>query len=131
MECSPRVHQPPTVFRFQHCLHIACSKCKEISNHSWKILMFTQVLLFLVTTPTYLLLLAANKTVASYTVADTVFPRVLAGLVFLSYLADGQQWSKLSSWISLMEGSRSDLMTPRFSRGQKRVPEDSQSTSRI
>ena len=52
----------------------------------------TQVLLFLITTPTYILLLAAKGN--SFPTADVVFSRALGALVFLAFYADGQQWSE-------------------------------------
>ena len=52
----------------------------------------TKVLLFLITTPTYVLLLA-SKTNTSPT-ADLVFSRALGAVIFLAYYADGQQWSE-------------------------------------
>ena len=52
----------------------------------------TQVLLFLITTPTYILLLAAKGN--SFQTADVVFSRTLGALVFLAFYADGQQWSE-------------------------------------
>jgi steroid 5-alpha reductase family enzyme len=53
------------------------------------------VLLFLITTPTYTMLLASRvPLVEKMTTADTIFARVLMGLVLLEFFADQQQWSK-------------------------------------
>lgn len=52
----------------------------------------SQVLLFLITTPTYILLLASKTNVSP--TADLVFSRALGAVVFLAYYADGQQWSE-------------------------------------
>lgn len=50
-------------------------------------------LLFLITTPTYVMLLAAplGETMST---ADVIFARVLMGLVLVEVFADQQQWSK-------------------------------------
>lgn len=52
------------------------------------------VLLFLITTPTYVILLG-ERFQKPLDMADTVFPRLLLGLVLLEFFADGQQWGKL------------------------------------
>jgi hypothetical protein len=49
------------------------------------------LLLFAITTPAYVLLLASRLEDNMATV-DTVFPRVLMGLVLLEFFADQQQW---------------------------------------
>ncbi|KAH8664968.1 hypothetical protein BGZ60DRAFT_470690 [Tricladium varicosporioides] len=53
------------------------------------------VLLFLITTPTYVMVLAARVggIAAEMSTADLVFSRVLMGLVLLEFFADNQQWS--------------------------------------
>ena len=56
--------------------------------------MLRQVLLFLVTTPTYVLLLSTKVTPA-LTNADLIFSSGWGFLVFLAFYADGQQWSEL------------------------------------
>ena len=53
-------------------------------------------LLFAVTTPTYIMVLAARLGETMST-ADVVFARVLMGLVLVEVFADQQQWSK-SYW---------------------------------
>lgn len=53
-----------------------------------------QVLLFSVTMPTYVLLLAAPITTAQ--VPDIIFTQVLIGCVFLAFNADQQQWGRQS-----------------------------------
>lgn len=52
------------------------------------------VLLFLITTPTYVMILAARLGEKMST-ADVIFARVLMGLVLVELFADQQQWSKL------------------------------------
>ncbi|KAL3423666.1 DUF1295 domain-containing protein [Phlyctema vagabunda] len=49
------------------------------------------VLLFMVATPTYVILLASRFS-ATMTTADTVFTRSLLGLVLFEFFADQQQW---------------------------------------
>jgi steroid 5-alpha reductase family enzyme len=49
------------------------------------------LLLFAITTPTYVILLAARSGEALST-ADTVFVRALMGLVLIEFFADQQQW---------------------------------------
>jgi len=49
------------------------------------------LLLFAITTPAYLLLLASRQE-DNLTTADIVFPRILLGLVILEWFADQQQW---------------------------------------
>jgi steroid 5-alpha reductase family enzyme len=51
------------------------------------------VLLFLITTPTYVMILAARLGEKMST-ADVIFARVLMGLVLVECFADQQQWSK-------------------------------------
>jgi hypothetical protein len=56
------------------------------------------LLLFAISTPTYVILLAAqNGTRMSG--ADIIFPRALMGLVLVEWFADGQQWSKSSLFL--------------------------------
>jgi hypothetical protein len=51
------------------------------------------VLLFLITTPTYVIIVAARFGEKMST-ADVIFARVLMGLVLVECFADQQQWSK-------------------------------------
>jgi steroid 5-alpha reductase family enzyme len=51
------------------------------------------ILLFLITTPTYVMVLSARIGVEMNT-GDLAFARVLMGLVLLEFFADQQQWSK-------------------------------------
>jgi len=53
------------------------------------------LLLFLITTPTYVMVLAARLGDTMST-SDNVFARVLMGLVLVEVFADQQQWSKSS-----------------------------------
>ncbi|MCJ1301854.1 hypothetical protein MMC08_004655 [Hypocenomyce scalaris] len=50
------------------------------------------VLLFMITTPTYILLLASRLTANEYQAADLIFSRGLMSLVLLTFFADQQQW---------------------------------------
>jgi steroid 5-alpha reductase family enzyme len=51
------------------------------------------VLLFLITTPTYVMLLASHiPSPEKMSSADIIFARVLMGLVLLEFFADQQQW---------------------------------------
>ncbi len=54
------------------------------------------ILLFLITTPAYVMVLAARLGEKMST-ADVIFARVLMGLVLVEVFADQQQWSKLFS----------------------------------
>ena len=56
--------------------------------------MLGQVLLFLVTTPTYVILLS-TKVTPVLTNADVAISSGWWFLLFLAYYADGQQWSEL------------------------------------
>jgi steroid 5-alpha reductase family enzyme len=49
------------------------------------------ILLFAITAPTYALLLVESLR-APLTTVDSVFPRILLGLVLLEWFADQQQW---------------------------------------
>ncbi|KAK7563684.1 hypothetical protein JOL62DRAFT_562212 [Phyllosticta paracitricarpa] len=51
------------------------------------------VLLFLVTTPAYVLLLSSSLTGQGMALPDLIFSRVLIGLVVLEWFADQQQWN--------------------------------------
>lgn len=51
------------------------------------------ILLFLITTPTYVLVLA-SRFGNDMTSSDLVFSRALMGLVLVEFFADQQQWSK-------------------------------------
>lgn len=51
------------------------------------------LLLFIITTPTYVLLLA-GKLGSPFGAGDLIFARILMGLVLISFFADQQQWSK-------------------------------------
>lgn len=50
------------------------------------------VLLFSITTPTYVLLLASRLTAQNMNTTDVIFARVLMGLVVLEFFADQGQW---------------------------------------
>lgn len=51
------------------------------------------ILLFIITTPTYVMLLSARIGVGMNT-GDIAFSRALMGLVLIEFFADGQQWSR-------------------------------------
>lgn len=53
------------------------------------------ILLVLISTPTYVMLLAARFGETMQT-SDIIFARVLMGLVLVEFFADQQQWSKSS-----------------------------------
>ena len=87
-------YQSSVVLRLQCYIHFVSSKrastyCQIPPQLAY---IAAQVLLFLITTPTYVLLLA-SKTNGSPT-ADLVFSRALGAVVFLAFYADGQQWSE-------------------------------------
>ncbi|KZF24168.1 DUF1295-domain-containing protein [Xylona heveae TC161] len=54
---------------------------------------FQSILLFLITTPTYVLLLASRVTGNENTTGDLVFSRVLMALILVEFFADQQQWA--------------------------------------
>ncbi len=56
------------------------------------------VLLFAITTPAYILLLASRQG-ENLTTVDTIFPRILLGLVLLEWFADQQQWGMFQAYI--------------------------------
>jgi steroid 5-alpha reductase family enzyme len=51
------------------------------------------ILLFLISTPAYVMLLVSRFS-ESMTTADTIFARILMGLVMVEFFADQQQWGK-------------------------------------
>lgn len=51
------------------------------------------ILLFIITTPTYVMLLSARIGVEMNT-GDVAFSRALMGLILVEFFADGQQWSR-------------------------------------
>jgi hypothetical protein len=62
------------------------------------------VLLFLITTPAYILLLATKMGMPLATI-DTVFPRAFIALILMAFMADQQQWSQPTLWrITLFRG---------------------------
>ncbi|KAI9732253.1 MAG: hypothetical protein M1818_007572 [Claussenomyces sp. TS43310] len=63
------------------------------------------VLLFLITTPTYLLVVAAKHDVP-LTVTDTVFPRLWMGLILLELFADQQQWDYQNAKQSYLKNAK-------------------------
>jgi steroid 5-alpha reductase family enzyme len=69
------------------------------------------ILLFLITTPTYVLLLAARFGEKMDT-ADLMFSRALMGLVLLEFFADQQQWSKCSSASGYFDYLESPISEP-------------------
>ncbi|KAL9078006.1 MAG: hypothetical protein Q9157_003066 [Trypethelium eluteriae] len=74
------------------------------------------VLLFTITTPTYLLLLASRATATNtLTPSDTVFVRTLMSLILLTFFADQQQWDYQNAKASYRQTARP---TQRFSAAQ-------------
>ncbi len=53
-----------------------------------------QILLLAIASPTYVLLLASQKTGDENTTADLLFTRGLVSLILLEWFADQQQWSQ-------------------------------------
>ncbi|KAF1996543.1 DUF1295-domain-containing protein [Amniculicola lignicola CBS 123094] len=51
------------------------------------------LLLFLITTPTYILLLSARLTGNTLTTYDSLFPKLIFALVLVEFFADQQQWA--------------------------------------
>ena len=76
-----REHIPPAAFFVFNVLFISIAQ---------------SLLLFFITTPTYVLVLAARFG-AQMDSADLVFSRLLMGLVLLEFFADQQQWSKYAT----------------------------------
>jgi hypothetical protein len=56
-------------------------------------LFSTQILLFLVTTPAYILLLS-SLVVKEITTQDLIISRIIMGLIIVEFFADQQQWGK-------------------------------------
>ena len=52
----------------------------------------------MITTPTYILLLASRLTANEYQAADLIFSRGLMSLVLLTFFADQQQWRECSNF---------------------------------
>jgi steroid 5-alpha reductase family enzyme len=77
------------------------------------------VLLFLITTPTYVLVLAARLGQKMDT-ADLVFSRALMGLVLLEFFADQQQWSEYDEYSSRAGTNK----YPRLPKCKKIISED-------
>ena len=95
-------------------------------------LRYTQVLLFLVTTPTYVLLLS-TKSESVWTTADVVFSRGWGFLVFVAFYADGQQWSELMH-LSVGFGTIGHVtnrITISLPFSKERVPRDRQTIQRL
>ncbi|KUJ20976.1 DUF1295-domain-containing protein [Mollisia scopiformis] len=68
------------------------------------------LLLFLITTPSYVLLLT-TRLGEKMSTADTVFARVLMGLVLVEFFADQQQWSKTPRTLGYQEAKKQYLKT--------------------
>ena len=56
--------------------------------------MINQILLFSVSWPTYVLVLASKFQGQDYSITDLIFSRLFVGFVILAYFADQQQWGK-------------------------------------
>ena len=65
-----------------------------------------QLLLFSITTPTYIFLLCAEGTTGHYETADLIFSRLIGILVFIAFLADNQQWSKRFLEVERVEANK-------------------------
>jgi steroid 5-alpha reductase family enzyme len=53
-----------------------------------------KILLFLITTPTYLMVLDAAKPQKPFSSADLIYPIMLCACVCFEFYADQQQWGK-------------------------------------
>ena len=69
------------------------SSC-PVNCHSAKVSLI-KLLLFSITTPTYLMVLTAKRGHDSSPIADSVFPIILGLSVLLAFYADQQQWGEL------------------------------------
>ena len=54
----------------------------------------------MITTPTYILLLASRLTANEYQAADLIFSRGLMSLVLLAFFADQQQWRECCNFFA-------------------------------
>jgi len=78
-------------------VHFLCTKCMN-PLHMFSLYVYakgSQAILFLITTPVYILLLVSRLTQEKMNLPDIVFHRVLLVLIFIEFFADQQQWSKL------------------------------------
>jgi hypothetical protein len=80
------------------------------------------LLLFLIVTPTYVLLVISKLGVPLST-ADTVFPRILLGLIVFEFFADQQQWGMFIEELSTFS-ARAHNSLSRFSRSQEVLSQD-------
>jgi len=86
------------------------------------------ILLFLVSTPTYVMLLVSrfNGTMGT---ADIIFARILMGLILVEFLADQQQWSEYHSGIR--DITYLITLRGRLPESKKSLPEKRQSATRF
>lgn len=76
------------------------------------------MLLFSITTPTYILLLASRLTASEYQTADLVFSRGLMGLVLLAFFADQQQWREYCTRLAV-RGPKLKCRIPDYQNAKK------------
>ena len=88
-----------------------------------------KVLLFLVTTPVYVLLLVSRVNGDTLSTADTIYAGLMLGMVTTSAIADQQQWS--ASPPASVHPTLQPTHPYRFPRNQKGLPQDRQSPARI
>lgn len=84
----------------------------------------------MITTPTYILLIASRLTANEYQTADLIFSRGLMGLVLLAFFADQQQWRESIHRFCYPQGC-ANIPDSRISECEKRVSEDCQSPPKI
>ena len=88
-------HTPCLVLHFQCYLHfIHPKRMPQPPLPIPAALIILQILLFSITFPTYLLLLAARLTGEGLTTLDLIFSSTITVLIALSATADQQQWSE-------------------------------------
>ena len=90
-----QVHTPCPILYFQRYLHFLHPKrMSQPSSPILAALTAPQILLFSVTLPTYVLLLAARLTGEGLSTLDLIFSSTITVLIALSATADQQQWSE-------------------------------------
>lgn len=91
---SQKIHQPSSLLHLQRRLHLPGAKRTAHNCHSAPLSWLTtsQILLFSVTMPTYILLLSSPIVPAD--TSDMIFSQLILGAIFLAFTADQQQWGK-------------------------------------
>lgn len=89
---------PPLFFIFNVVFISLAQSVRHVhycSRYTCKSTNSTQILLFSVTMPTYILLLSSPVVKAD--IPDIIFSQVILGAIFLAFTADQQQWGKPST----------------------------------